>query len=191
MPYLEFPKAVYLDGDVTRESTIVHNEHDEAAAKRRGFQALPANPPPEALQPGGPDHLPYPKMLYIDGKIDGDTRVVKDADEEAVAASDGFVALGVVSEDLTAKDAIAAIRTSTDIAALEAASETETRSTVLDAIEARLAKLKPFDGLSAADAIEAIEASTDVVALQLAAGLDTRKTVLAAIEARLAELAAR
>lgn len=92
--YLEFPKAVYRDGDTARESRVVKNADEEADAALQGFQALPAHPPPEPMQVGSPEHLPYPKMLYRDGKADGETCVVPNAEKEAEKAAEGFYALG-------------------------------------------------------------------------------------------------
>lgn len=96
MPYLEYPKHVYLDGDVSKESRRVENADDEAAAEDAGFLALPAHPPIEDAQPGGAKHLPYPKILYVGGLIDGETRRVENADDEAAAGDDGFLALVAV-----------------------------------------------------------------------------------------------
>lgn len=93
MAYLEYPKALYLDGDTSKASTVVQNAEQEEAAAREGFQPLPANPPPEPAQPGGAAFLEFPKMLYQGGALGADTRVVKDAAAQEAAAADGFLPL--------------------------------------------------------------------------------------------------
>jgi len=97
MPYLEYPKAVYLDGDVSKASKIVSGAEQEAAAQADGYLALPAQPPAEAMQPGAPDHLPYPKMLFQGGAIDGETCIVANAEQEAMKAAEGFVPLALAA----------------------------------------------------------------------------------------------
>lgn len=92
MPYLEYPKAVYLGGDVAHESRVVQNADEEARAAADGFEAMPANPPAEPAQPGSPLHLPYPKIVYIDGDLGKESRRVENADEEVAAKADGFFA---------------------------------------------------------------------------------------------------
>lgn len=105
MPYLEFPKAVYLGGDTTRESKIVKNAAEEEAARALGFEALPAHPPVDVAQPGGSQHLEFPKILYREGRIDGETKRVEHADAQDVAAGQGFFPLGAVVADAEAVDA--------------------------------------------------------------------------------------
>ena len=68
MAYQEYPKHVYVDGDIEKESIVVKNFEAEYAANLRGYKALANSHPPDtpeqtAVAAQG-EYLEYPKMLY-------------------------------------------------------------------------------------------------------------------------------
>lgn len=98
MAYLEFPKALYINGDTTKACKVVQTADQEAAAALEGYEALPANPPADPAQPGSPEHLPFPAILYRrgdDGLSDlaGETTRVESLKEQEAAAAEGFFPL--------------------------------------------------------------------------------------------------
>lgn len=96
MPYLEYPKVVYRGEGDASESRLVLTREAEDAAALDGFAALPSVPPSDDAIDGAPvEHLEYPKVLY---KGD-EQRVVKDAEADAAAVTEGFGPFGTPAEE--------------------------------------------------------------------------------------------
>ncbi len=101
MAHLEYPKHVYKDGQIDQESAVVKNLEEERAAGLKGYVALPSAPQPEGADAvkAEPDYLEFPKHVY---KGEGEAResiVVKNADEEAAAKAQGYLALDAVADE--------------------------------------------------------------------------------------------
>lgn len=157
--YPKFLPRLDADGKETDEGAIVvQNAEEEAAALKAGHVARKSVQPaglPSAPGAAPIEYLEFPKHVYQGEGEERISRVVKDAAEEAAAADEGFAALGGPAADpadaadevenafgdLSAKDAIEAIKASDDVAVLHAAQGSESRKTVLAAIDARLADL--------------------------------------------------
>lgn len=88
--FLEYPKHVYPNGDIEQPSKIVKDADEEAAAAAEGYQAIAVSHPEAAPAVGSVAHLDYPRHVYVGGDLDADSRLVRNADEEAAAAEEGY-----------------------------------------------------------------------------------------------------
>lgn len=148
---LDYPKHVYLNGDVDKESTIVKNAAEEMSAALRGYKEIPRHFGPgvsgvadEASAPP----LDYPRFLYLGGDLEAESRLVRNADEEAEAAGNGYLRFGtgapkaVDLSGYSAKEAIEKVGLHDNLDVLETLLADEDRATVRKAIEKRIGDLK-------------------------------------------------
>lgn len=89
MARLEYPQVLYVDGDVSKDARRVENPEERAAAEADGFQAL-EHPPEAVVEAAAQTVLDHPRYLYLDGDVTKDSVLVKNADEEAARAEDGY-----------------------------------------------------------------------------------------------------
>ena len=100
---LEYPKHVYLEADVTKESRIVRNLEEEAKAAEDDYREIPRHFGPgisgvaDAVSVAA---LDYPRFLYAGGDVEAESLLVKNSDEEAAAVADGFARLAQPVDDL-------------------------------------------------------------------------------------------
>lgn len=92
--FIEYPKHVYLDGNVENESRHVGNAEQEALEAQNGFAAIPSVQPADGAQPAGPAHLEFPKHLYKGDGDERETKRVENAEQEADERANGFVPFG-------------------------------------------------------------------------------------------------
>lgn len=97
MARLEYPQVLYVDGDVSKDARRVENADERAAAEAAGFQAL-EHPPEAVVEAAAQTVLDHPRYLYLDGDVTKDSVLVKNADEEAARAVDGYRRLAAVDE---------------------------------------------------------------------------------------------
>lgn len=185
MSGLEYPKHVYPDGDVTKESRVVKNADEEAAAGKDGFKAIPrefGTGVSGVADAASAAPLEYPLHVYLDGELDAQkSRVVKNAEEELQAQEVGYHRLKppvprevepapvtLLAEALSLlepKQAIVRVEQSNDRAGLEAALDADSRLAVQKAIEKRLKALdeQAVQGNQADDDEDAADAHVDEI----------------------------
>lgn len=107
MAHLEYPKHVYKGEGDDRVSKVVNDAEQEALAIEQGYAALPSAPRSEAqaqAAAAGVPFLEFPKHVYRGDGDDRESRIVKNAEDEAIAAEDGFAALSAPGSDASEGD---------------------------------------------------------------------------------------